>query len=202
MTEPNADSILSIFKQFWPYLDLLENELINTLEAKIEYPKEEHEPNMSISFYLDTINYTIREESEASGVFELRALFSNNSIKIISSSIAGNNTHTYQSDFGIYSLNFETGRFLKDSIDKELFKVQLKDYFKENAPDSVVNKIDTHTSYFFSLTNNEKVVAENQLFEELIGEKLKDYKWLKGDKIDFEYKNNKFTRSEPYFSEE
>ena len=200
--KPNSDLILTVFKQFWPKLDSIELELKSTLKFAVEYPKEESAIDMSYRYYLDTMKYTIRLEGEAIGISELRALFYKNSIKLISSSFNGTSASVHQTDFSIYNYNFKTKELSIDSIDTKLFQVQLKDYFKEGTPDSIISYTSSYTSYFFDIVYNEKGIATNQLYSNSFDRKFRDVEWLRGNVITFEYKDSKFIRSEPYFSED
>jgi hypothetical protein len=198
----NADSLISIFKLFWPKIDSIENELINKLNVKVIISSYEGEPDETCNYYLDTINYTLRSEFVSGGVYvsELRLLSAENTIKVMKSSFSGTNSFTNQDDFLIYDYNYNKKSFSIDTVAGKLFKVQLIDFFKENTPDSIITEFEGHSSYFFQTIYNESGVAEIQLFDESLEKNIKSNKWLKGNKITFYYKDNKFFKTETYFS--
>ncbi len=200
----NADSLMSIFKLFWPKIDSIENELINKQNAEVIISSYEGEPDETCNYYLDTVNITLRSEYNSGGVSisELRILFSDQTVVVIRSSFSGTSSFTNQNDLLIYNYNFNEKTFSLDTINIKLFNVELKDYFKENTPDSIISEFEGHSSYFFHIIYNETGIAENQLFDNSFEKNIMNNNWLKGNKITFYYKDNKFIKTEPYFSNE
>ncbi len=200
----NADSLISIFKAFWPEIDSIEKELIKKGSVEVIISSYEGEPDEVCTYYLDTINYTLRSEFISGGatVSELRLLYSNNTIKVLKSSFSGTSAFTNQNDFEIYDYNFNKKIFLTDTVAEKLFNVQLIDFFKENTPDSVIKEFERHSSYYFTIVYNEAGVAEIELFDELKGNDITSNNWLKGNKISFYYNDKKFIKAGPYFSNE
>ena len=106
----------------------------------------------------------------------------------------------------IQSFNPYTESTFVNPSDKKIFAVEIKDFFKESTPDSVIR---TQYTTDFSITHLEKEgVAECRLSpgywsrrwsgEECFAE-IK--KWLKGEVIHFDFVDGKFIRSEPYFDD-
>lgn len=197
-----SDSIISIFKTIWPSIDSISENLLKDLTETVIATSYEDEPDEICRYYLDTIKYTLRKEFQSGGTYvsELRILFSDKAIKIISSDFSGTNSFTNQNKVEVYDYDFNKNSLILDSINTKLFIVNLRDYFKENTPDSVISKLENHLSYFFQISYNESGIAENQLFDESFDKDITNNNWLKGNKITFYYENNEFRKSEPYFS--
>lgn len=208
MERVNADSIISIFKMFWPSIDSIKNKLMQEKSIELIISSNERlfedEPNETCSYYLDTVNYAIQSEYYSGGVSvsELRILFSNNDIFVISSNFSGTRAFTTQNYLSIFKYDFEKKFFYLDSMNTKLFKVEKSDFFKESTPDSIISEFANHSSNFFNIFYTNDGVAVNEIFDEIIGNDIKENKWLKGNVITFYFNNNRFYRTEPYFSVE
>lgn len=200
---PSSDSVISIFRKIWPSIDSLSEKLVKNLSTTIIVASYEDEPDEVCRYYLDTIKYTLRKEFQSGGisVSELRILFSDNTVKIISSDFSGTSSFTNQNNPKIYNYDYNKQSFTLDTADTKFFIVRLRDFFKGNTPDSVISEFKGHSSYFFQITYNESGIAENQLFDDSFDKNITNNNWLKGNKITYYYENNKFRKSEPYFSE-
>jgi len=118
------------------------------------------------------------------------------------------NIVSYQRDVRIYDLDSHTGILSMDSTSMELFRIRSKDFFVESTPDSLM-----YFGYYFLISCADKGIAQC-ILEFNAGEwdrgwatgnkssykDLKGTQWLKGNIVDFYFDNGKFTRSEPYFS--
>ncbi len=199
---PSSDSIVSIFSTMWPNIDSLSEKLLKNLTATVIVASYEDEPNEICRYYLDTIKYTLRREFQSGGVSvsELRILFLDNTIKILSSDFSGTTSFTNQNNIEIYDYDYNKMSFLLDSVNTSFFSVDLKDYFKENTPDSVVLEFESHSSHFFQIVYIEAGIAENKLFDESFDKEITNNNWLKGNIITYYYENNKFRKSGPYFT--
>jgi len=104
-------------------------------------------------------------------------------------------------EYGVINISdfdLRTGN-LSYSLDNNIFRVELKDFFKETTPDSI---IQTQVTTDFQITHlNKKGVAECRLspayWDYHNNEEIS--KWLKGVVIHFNFVDGKFIRSEPYF---
>ncbi len=195
------------------------------VDDTIMYNQEEYSPNYSEDnddpdynyetyaikhyFTLDTVqnvieHYTIdvdRDGNETSGFGEdhiYRLINSAHKTKFLSLGFGRYDGVEY-GIIDVSDFDPRTGRLSGNDVDKKIFAVEIKDFFKESTPDSVVKK--QYTTDFNIIYLEKEGVAECRLspyrWEKERYENTR--KWLKGDVIHFDFVDGKFIRSGPYF---
>ena len=197
----SPDSIQNIFNSF-SLLGAVSDDLKLNLTRKVKgsYDGDEY----TIYYYLDTLNYTFRQEFSFVGIQikEARILLSENSIKILYSENSGTRSATSQNEIKVFDYNPSKKTFDIDTLNTGLFQIKFKDFFKDNTPDSIISNLSNNSNFFFSIVLNKTGIAENEIFSTLVGEKLNESKWLKGNKIAYMYRDNKIIKTNPYFENE
>jgi len=206
INEDKSDSILQLYRKFKNISP--QDSVLNILIKTGEFIDTLSEDEVSAeSMIIDTIKNAIRFEyyykigNSSFDITEYKALKLKKHIKFYYSRVVGTPAFTYQDEFQIYDYNPINNRFTIDSSSMKLFKVDIKDYFYLNTPDSIISDYLTHSSVFFHLVYNTDGIAENILVDNLIFNNLKYNEWIIGNTIRFTLKNNKILRSKPFFDE-
>ena len=202
-------NVVKLFQEFDDFSDSIKNILLKNGEC---YPASNIDEDIEvIRISIDSSNNAISVKSfyEQGGngaitTIEYKLIEFKKGIKFFRSSNSGTGAFTNQDQFEVYNYNIKTSRFelLEDMYNKDLFNVEIKDFFFAETPDSIIREYTSHSSNFFILFDCNNGVAKNILVDNLMFNNPKDNKWIKGDAIRFDLKGNKFTRSIPYYESE
>lgn len=202
--------IVSIFKQnrIDHFSDSAKNCLINN--GVYYSPNNSEEEIWVCKMYVDSLNNTIRIEDYyevgggASSISEYKVIKTKTGSKLLYSNYGGTVAFTTQYEFDIYDYSLSTGMLTRDSSKSTLkqFKVDTKDFFVPNTPDSVIVEYESHSSHFYRVVDIQKGIAEHILIDGLMFDDMKNNKWIKGNSIRFDIIGDTFIRSLPSYEEE
>ena len=131
--------------------------------------------------------------------FELRSFKVANGNSIIVFSNTSGAPHEYlQNNLTVFSYNKAKGLSQIKSPGL-ITKVNVKYFFKNNTPDSVIKRHENYPSITYELGYEGENITLN--FGESYGVEEIDRKWLLGDAIEFVWKDSHFIRHKPIFKE-
>ena len=105
----------------------------------------------------------------------------NNSCKIIYSKSTHSFAENHQGVLNVYRYDFKTKILEKDSTDHIAFKIKIKDFFKENTPDSVLLKYKESIEPIYSFVGD---TVYCRISDKGYANILLDEPWLKGNQIE------------------
>ena len=105
---------------------------------------------------------------------------------------------TYRAgQFEVYDFNAKKGKFTLDAASSALFKLDEKDFFTDETPETILSDAWYHIS--FEITDAHGQFAEHRL--NFNSENYDWTQWMKGNVISFDFEDGKFTRSAPFFDD-
>lgn len=215
----NTQSILYAFPQFANFsTDIIVDSLArngkytiitmngDTVNGKAEdyYSYNDDTEIYKSSFYLDTLKNTIRIESYyirgggGTYISEYKLLNSVHKAKFIYTSYAFASASTIENNPKIYDYNPQNNTFTLDTISSNLFHIEEKDFYMELTPSD--STLPYYGAVFHLVYNGEGIATcllDNGRWTPF--EEIRNNKWLKGNIIRFDYINDEFIRSEPYW---
>lgn len=104
--------------------------------------------NLNISFNVDSFNNSIFFQSYPNGCrscpcdnYSIMSYRLNDSIfKIVYSNSTNSRSDNFQNALDTYEYYLKPKKLIKDTIEYKAFKIKLKDFFKNNTPDSIISK--------------------------------------------------------------
>ena len=109
---------------------------------------------------------------------------------------SGPGYHTGQ--FEVYDFDERQGTFSFDAVSSALFKLEVKDLFKDETPERILE--DASYRVYFEMTDASGGVAEYRLQSD--NETYHFTQWLKGNVISFNFRDGTLVRSVPCFDNE
>lgn len=199
-------AIVELFLKFNCLTDSIKTILIEKGEY---YPASNTDEDIEVlEIIIDSTNNAMSTKSyyKAGGngakyIIEYKDIETKRGIKFFCSSYHGTCAFTDQDQFEVYNFDIISKQFelLTDINKQKLFKVEIKDFFFYDTPDSIIQEYLSHSSNYFILLDCNNSIAKNILDDNLIFNKNKDNRWIRGEVIRFDLKGNKFSRSNPYY---
>lgn len=143
-----------------------------------------------------SINYSVNGSSEFT-YNDFRVFKKNqNELKVLYSQNSGMNSFANQDLVKLYDYNKKTGLLKEDTVSGKVFNIALTDFFKPHVSDTIIKKFSTHSGFSLSLCYGP---VRYILTDFISSNRTSENFYLKGDVIQFLFKQGKFIRTGAHF---